>query len=92
MPHTRFQIVFNTDEDEVEFLILIDDELRKTRVNFDDAPVSREVLGDEAAAAAVKAWLLKARAPAWMSWIDLEDAFLTAGLDVARLARDYPPR
>ncbi len=67
MPHTKFQIVFAAD-DMVEIFILIEGELRKTTVDLSDAPFARSLLGEPSVNDALKAWMLEASGPSWISW------------------------
>lgn len=89
MPHTKFQVVFSSD-DTVDLQMLIDDELRLTRLDLRDAPFPKSVLGEDDIQNALKAWMLATKGPSRMSWVDIESALLAAGINVDALTARYP--
>lgn len=88
MPLTKFQLVFDRDET-VDMQMLIDGEMRCTQLDLRDAPFSKAMLAEAAVQQALKAWMLEAKGPAWMSWTDIEEALLVAGIDVDALTTRY---
>jgi hypothetical protein len=89
MPLTRFQVVFGID-DRVDLHMLIDGVMRATQVDLTDAPFAKSMLADPDIKEALKAWMLEAKGPSWMSWTDIETALLSAGVDLNRLTATYP--
>ncbi len=70
--------------------ILADGEVRFTFVELIDAPFARAMLMEPDVHEALKAWMLAARGPSWMSWTDVEAALHNAGVDLAPLIARYP--
>ena len=88
MPCRAFQLVFGPD-DEIQVQMLDAGRLRTTRIDLRDAPFSADALAEPEAQAALKAWLEQAERPVWICWEDVEDALVSAGLNVGRLAGAY---
>lgn len=88
MPLTKFQLVFERDET-VDMQMLIDGEMRFTRMDLRDAPFAKAMLGEPDVQEALKTWMLEAKGPAWMSWTDIEEALLEAGVDVDALTARF---
>jgi hypothetical protein len=88
MALTKFQVVFGI-EDGVDLQMLLDGEMRFTRVDLADAPFAKTMLSDPEVKDALQAWVLEGRGPSWMSWTDIEAALLDAGINLDRLLAAY---
>ena len=88
MPCRGFQVVFGP-HDEVQVQTMNAGRLRTTRIDLRDAPFRPEALADPEAQAALQAWLEQAETPVWLCWEDVEDALVSAGLNVEHLAAPY---
>lgn len=91
MSHAKFQIVFGED-DEAEMHMLVEGEMRRTRVDLAEVPFAPAALQSADVRASLEAWMAAARAPVWMSWADVEDALSAQGIAVEDLVERFPPR
>nr|WP_314073836.1 hypothetical protein [uncultured Roseococcus sp.] len=89
MPSTKFQLVFGPD-DSAELHALVDNNLRMTQLDLRDAPFSKSMLAEPKVMEALKAWMLGAKGPSWMSWTDVEEALQVAGVDLKLMLSRYP--
>lgn len=88
MPHTKFQVVFGSD-DTVDLQMLIDNELRLTHLDLRNAPFPKALLGEEEIHQALKAWMLARKGPASMSYNDFAEAVRASGLDLEAFTARY---